>query len=157
MYSVISHTTDPCITTCRYDNENWVKLSDPSPLKHNFTTSAITGSYMETYRFNGVLYMAIALQYQPFMKVYTWDSLNEMWTDENINPLFPVPTGAVYSPDIIYFKNNYYLILAHAVSPYVSVYKLNGKDRWDLMIRPTTLPVSTGNGARSRFIMMNYI
>ncbi len=55
------------------------------------------------------------------------------------------PTGAVNKLDVADNGSKTFLVAAHAISPFVSVYKMPSSTSWSKLANPGTLPAGTGN------------
>jgi hypothetical protein len=149
IYSSTAHNNEPFITTSKLINGSWIKLDDPSPIaEHNFTTNILASYYLEMIEIRNEIFMALSLQFQPFLKVYKWDGETERWSDSNITNLFPSPTGSVFNAEAIDFNGVLYVGFSHAVSPFMSIYKREPQYEFRIMKRPETLPAGTGSGCK---------
>jgi len=148
-YYTVAHNLSPWIATYRLDGLAWTRMAEASPLKHSFTSDSFLAFYFETYKWKDKTYMLASFAQQPFMKAYLWDSVQETWSDQLIQDLFPAPTGAVNNPETISFKGDTYMVFAHATTPFVTTYRRDSQRKaWDLLTRPDTLPASTASGSK---------
>ena len=92
--------------------------------------------------------MVVTYQYQPTVKVYTWNDELEQWTDQNITPLFGGMSNSVNDSDAVVFNDELFLVCAFNGGSQFVTYKRSVGQPYKLLKRPLTAPSSSGAGAK---------